>query len=254
MPRACPCRLWAPEGQLLRVHVLGLSQLEPRGCGGAGWGKSDSPRSPSRVLLDPTPQGTGRMRGWGRTPSQKNGGQAVPSTTVPVAQDLLLSLPCLPEEGGAPSGTLGETHTAAPGWSSHTRPSSTSSTGRVAFPQLAVRGSCSTHAGRPGLHWVCHWVWGMGSNSLSTWSFLLQGPEGRPLRVTLEEVTVSSGRALRLGWTRRPRRGLGLAGRARHRGSALQTGALGTWGLPAAAPRLLCMASKGSDSKAQPGT
>nr|XP_019842089.1 PREDICTED: uncharacterized protein LOC109577752 isoform X2 [Bos indicus] len=80
------------------------------------------------------------------------------------------------------------------------------------------------------------------------------GPEGRPLRVTLEEVTVSSGRALRLGWTRRPRRGLGLAGRARHRGSALQTGALGTWGLPAAAPRLLCMASKGPDSKAQPGT
>ena len=115
MPRACPCRLWAPEGRLLGVHVLGLSQLEPRGCGGAGWGKSDSPRSPSRVLLDPTPQGTGWMRGWGRMPSQKDGGQAVPSTTMPVAQDLVLSLLCLPEEGGAPSGTLGETRTAAQG-------------------------------------------------------------------------------------------------------------------------------------------
>lgn len=158
-----------------------------------------------------------------------------------------------PRGGRSPFWDLGHHPHCSPGWLSRTRP-----------PALRPQAVWLSHSWRLGAPVAptpggqgctgCLWVWGMGSNSLSTRSFLLQGLEGQPLRVTLEEATVSSGQAPRLGWTRRQRRGAGLAGRARHRGSTLWTGALGTWGPPAAAPHLLCMASEGPDSKAQLGT
>lgn len=115
--------------------------------------------------------------------------------TVPVAQGLLLSLPCPPEEGGAPSGTLGSTRTAAPGGRAALAPQH--------FVHTVVWLSHSWRLGAPaaptprgwGCTRVCLWVWGTGSDPPCTRSFLLQSPEGQPLTVTLEEATVSRGRA-----------------------------------------------------------
>lgn len=184
------------------------------------------------------------MRGWGTGSPVHDcacGSGPVPQSAVP------------PRGGRSPFRDLGRHPHCSPRVVELHSPPSTPSTGRVAFPQLAAGGSCSAHAGRLGLHRVSLGL-GDGQQFSVHSVFPAAGPggtasEGDPGR---GDGFQWPGPAAWLDTEAVPRRGAGGAGR--HRGSALRTGALGTWGPPTAAPHLLCMASEGPDSKAQLGT